>query len=293
MRGPAAVALVATIAATGALATGAAAAKRGLGRHWGGATSQDDPLVLTLRRGSRALGEGFVFVEGKCADGKQLAYYGKLTFARSPASFVPDGGSRMKGARLSRTGRFRATGSGSAAFGSARGSIAWKLSGRLARGAGAGTLRGDFTIFDEDGRLLTACSTGALVWTTRSARGRVYAGATGEDQPVVVAVERDGSRVSELRFGWGAPCDPGPGGWLMGDRLTGFSLSSGRFGDAFQIPIQFPDGTRRTLDYDVHGQLGRAWGSGTVAVKVTDYAATGEPAQTCDSGPQLWSARSG
>ena len=293
MRGRAAVVLVMSVAVTSALAPSTAVAKRGLGKHWGGSTSQDDPLVLTLRPGSRAIGDGVVFVDGKCVDGQPLAYYGRLTFPGPLASSAPDAENQMKGGKLSRTGRFRATGHGLADFGSALGAVVWKLDGRLARGAGVGTLRADFTITDEDGRLLTTCSTGAVAWTARSARGRVYAGATRADQPVVVEVERDGSRVSNLRFGWGAPCDPGPGGWLLGDRLSGFPIASGRFDETWQMPIELDDGTHRTFDYDIHGQLGRTRGSGSVAVKVTDYAATGEPAQTCDSGSQRWSALSG
>jgi hypothetical protein len=297
LRGPAAVALVATIAATGALAPGTAAAKRNLGRHWGGSTSQASPLSFALARSGKSVAEAHLFVTGRCDDGAELNYYGTARFSpHAPGSLATDGDHVLVGGKLSRTGKFNAHGTWSASFGAAvTGRITETVDGRVTRkGAGSGTLRATVQLVDGAGTTLARCDSGALTWHASSARGRVYAGVSTTDQPVVVEIDRRGTKVRHMRFGWDAPCVPSDtGSWLMPEDFTGLELAGGAF--SFDLPLVFgyPDGSRRSVQYSLAGRVRKATANGTVSVKVADTDAAGAPESTCDTGTVGWTARSG
>jgi hypothetical protein len=288
------------IAAFGALllASGpvaAAHAKPRLGHSYGGVTSQDAPFVLELARGSK-VDRIRVLVIGQCSDGESLTMFATVDFETNIPAFVPSGDHVMTGGRLSKSGSFRASGLGSEDFGGAGGAVTEKVTGRIRRnGSASGTYRASVTLIDrQTNQPVADCHTGTIKWSARSARGRVFAGATSAGQPIVVELDRRRGSVEHLMFGWGAPCaPPETGGWLVPDHLRGFPLTGGSFGDTFQVPVDLDGGGKRAFDYTIQGSVGRSKASGSFSVKVTDMDGAGVTTSACDTGSVTWTARSG
>ena len=198
----------------------------------------------------------------------------------------------MSPLRVSRTGRFDAGGIGLEEFGTATASIVEFVSGRLRRsGAASGTYRATLFLRDR-GRAFT-CQTGSVRWRARSARGRVYAGSTAQEMPVVLELNARRDTVERMRYGWWAPCSP-EGGFLIADHLDDLSLTDGGFGSVLQHPVDLGGGDKRTFDYDAEGSLaGEASASGRISVNLTDTDAAGAVTSTCETGRIRWTARSG
>jgi hypothetical protein len=128
--------------------------------------------------------------------------------------------------------------------------------------------------------------TGKVRWRARSAPGRIYAGATSQDQPIVVELDKRRRTVERVRFGWSGPC---PGEWAIGDRVEDFPLHDGRFGDSFSPAFDADDGGRIAIDYDVAGRVTRTRASGRISVQFDRTDAAGALTQHCASGTVTWS----
>jgi len=78
------------------------------------------------------------------------------------------------------------------------------IRGKVRRnGSSAGTYQAKIVLRDDaTGAEIGTCDTGVLRWTGRSSRGRVYAGKTSQDQPMVVELDKARSTVDQVRFGW-------------------------------------------------------------------------------------------
>lgn len=200
----------------------------------------------------------------------------------------------LAGGRLSRRGKFRATGRGTERFGGATGAVSEQISGTVRRnGSASGTYRATVEILDNaSGAPLTTCDTGDVAWTARSSRGRIFAGRTSQEQPVVLELDAGGQSIRHLRFAWFAPCAP-EGGIMWGDRLSNRRLSGGSFTETFQQTATSPDGYRELTDYDVDLSVGKTKASGDFSVKLTVLDPAGATFATCDTGSITWSARSG
>jgi hypothetical protein len=271
-------------------------ARRRFGLVYGGTTSQQEPFVLELARKGKVVDRATVLMTGDCSDGESTSYFGTLGFEPQLPAALRIGEHVFRGGRVSASGRFRAEGRGVEGYATANGLMTETIAGRVRRdGGAAGTYRSKVRVVDDrSGDTVATCDTGTVRWTARSRRGRIFAGATSQDQPIVVEVDRQRASVERMRMGWAAPCTPEEtGSWLLGDELSGFRLDGGAFGDTFQQPFDLDGGGRRTFDYTVDGQLRRISASGSFAVTVTDADAAGAVTSTCPSGNVDWSARTG
>jgi hypothetical protein len=281
------------VLATGVTSIDAAEAKRKLGRYYGGVTSQGAPFVLELAKGGKAVSGASILVNGECDDGNGMSYHGRLSFEPGMPAFVPLGEHVFGSRRVSKSGRFRASGIGAEQFGDADGLMSETFSGRIRRnGAAAGKYRSIVTMVAPDGSTVTRCDTGTVKWSATSDRGRIYAGTSSAGFPVVLELAARRTSVKRMRFGWGALCTP-EGSVIIPDELTGFRLSGGSFGDAFQQSFDRDDGGKNLYDYDLDGKVSRSIASGTFSVKLTETDPAGATTATCDAGTATWTARSG
>jgi hypothetical protein len=291
LRGAASAAAIVAVAIGGFGMTGIASAKSKPGRYYGGSTSQENPLAFELTPNRKAIALAHVFVDGRCDDGDHLRYSDTVTFERGMGEYAEQREHALGGGRILRSGRFSSRGTWSTDV--AR--ITETFSGTIARsGRASGTFRTTVAFVDAAGATTARCDSGQIRWKARSARGRVYAGVSSTDHPVVVEVDRRGRSVQHLRFGWAAPCTPPESGsWLISEDFTNMPLSGGAFGLELPVDFALPDGGRRSGGYALTGRIGRGSATGTVSVRVTDSDAAGAPTSTCDSGKVSWTARSG
>ena len=285
-------AVAAGLVSVASLGIGATEAEARLGQYYGGVTSQGAPVVLELDRGSKAVKTAGLVVGADCGDGVNLTYFLRVRFRdRLPASVDP-GKHVVTPRRVSRTGRFDAGGAARVDFGTATGVVQESVSGRLRRnGAASGTYHAILFMRDRGEGFI--CQTGTVRWRARSARGRVYAGSTAQQMPVVLELNARRDAVERMRFAWGAPCSP-EGGFLTPDYLDDLSLTGGAFASVLQQPFDLGGGDKRTFDYDTEGSLaGAANASGRFSVKVAETDAAGAVTSTCETGGIRWTARSG
>ena len=279
---------------------GAAEAKQGFGRYYGGVTAAGAPFVLELAKGAKVLQSAtFMARVPPCDGGNQIAYVETLRFELEVPAFVPIGEAVVSPARLPRTGAFRARGVGSNSFGSTAGSsltgaIVETISGRLRpNGTASGTFRAQVTLTDATGAQVDRCDTGAVKWTARSLPGRLFAGTSSEGLPFVLELDPQRRSVERMRFGWAAPCTP-EGVVLYPDELRGFPLTRGAFGDVFQASFDLESGGEERYAYDVKGRIAsKAKASGRISVRLSETDAAGAETVVCDAGSFTWSARSG
>jgi len=260
---------------------------------YGGHTTQDDPFALRVARGGRALRSLLVRIDMACDDGKTASWPGAATFAATAPTSPPQGRNVFGPARIARDGRFQADGLGSGSYGpGVVGTLHETVKGRLRRGSGRGAFSATLDIVDQArGNPVTTCRSGALRWTARSAPGRVYAGLTGQEEPVVVERSRNGRRVDRLWISYSAPCQSG-GAFTFGDPLVRFPVRRGSFGDTWSERYDRPEGAERVFEYLLTGTVGARKATGAFRLRVTDTDAAGAQKDVCDTGSFAWAADS-
>lgn len=282
---------VAILALSPAAAAGAKKPTPGL--VYGGTTSQDSPFVLQLRRGGRAVDHAAIIISTKCSDGQMLQSFETLSFDDDVPAFIGQGHHFFANGKLSRQQTFKSAGLGSERFGERTGVMIEKFKGRLMpNGVASGSYSATMDLYDEHGAAVATCKTGIVRWTARSAKGQVYAGSTSQDQSVVIELDRQRRKVTDLRVGWGAACVPS-GSWLIGDHLISFPISGDSFGDAFRESVDMDGGGKRRFGYAIKGRVGKTKASGRLSVNVDDTDGTGAATSSCRTGSVTWSATSG
>jgi hypothetical protein len=272
---------LATIAAAASLATA----------FYGGHTSQYAPVGLRVAPDGRTLTGLTLQVDFDCDAGYGASWSGFASFRSFAPATVNDGENVFSPARISRSGRFRATGQAVAAYTQTNGRITEKLRGTVRRGVAHGTYSATLVMTDKQtGATVTTCHSGTVRWQARSAPGRLYAGQSSTGEPIVI--ERTGSKVRILYVAWTAPCQAG-GAWEIGEGLTNFTISRrGHFGDRWPDETKLDGGGSRVRTYTVDGTLRASKASGTFGVQVTDRDAAGTVTDSCDSTLVHWTARS-
>lgn len=261
------------------------------GSVFGGKTSQNAPFVLTLRRG--AVDRASLVADAKCVDGQWLRYFATLRFGGKTPSIIGARRHYFPANGIDKSGAFASDGVGFEEFGDESAAIIEKLKGRIKVGGGAsGTYGATLNLFDQQGAKVTTCTTGTLRWTARSAKGRVFAGLTSQDQPVVVQLDSRRTKVTDLLIGWGAGCTP-PGSYGLGEHLVDFPISRGVYGDIFADEVSLDDGGRRSFNYSLKGRVGATKATGRLTVSVKDTDGAGTTTATCRTGTITWSARTG
>ena len=147
---------------------------------------------------------------------------------------------------------------------------------------------------------------GLVVWSTvvaavvvagapEVASAKALGGTTRQDWPVVIELNRQGTKVVQATAGVTLDCTPSMGVVSLPDAYSNLKVSrKGKFGGAFgPETMRNDDGTTTDFEGSMSGKLNaaRTKASGKWQLKVTDHAATGAVTDTCDSGPVRWKAK--
>jgi hypothetical protein len=167
------------------------------------------------------------------------------------------------------------------------------ITGRIKGRKVAGTVALHVDEKDPSGVTVATCDSTAA-FRARSAPGRVYAGATSQNGPVVLELDRRREQVAHLRVGWQSVCESGAE-FQVADHQVDFDLVRKRFGDEYDAPPYDIDGGGQGTDhYLVRGRVAnRRKAAGVFRVTTDERDAAGEPADACDSGRLTFRARSG
>jgi hypothetical protein len=282
----AATALVATALAL-ITAPGAAAAA-----VFGGSTRAGEPIVLTADSRAKKLRSTVITWEAACDDGRLFPVAVELTAATAAAGFTP--GPRDLMMSRNRQGKFAGEQVGALNLGSQIAGVAARLTGKLGARRASGTLEANVEItYAATGEAAGSCSTGAVRWSATRDPRRIYGGATSQEEPIVLRLDRRRRTVTDVLVGWQtSTCEPPENFIRFGERFGNFPLRSGRFGDAFADSVSAPDGTI-DFGYELNGSVARSSARGRLHVTVTSTDATGMQTMACDSGGVSWSARTG
>lgn len=147
---------------------------------------------------------------------------------------------------------------------------------------------------------------GLLVWSTvvavvvvagapEVASAKALGGTTRQDWPVVIELNKKGSKVVQATAGVTLDCTPSKASGRLPDVYSNMKVSrKGKFGSSFG-PETVPndDGTSTAFEGSMSGKLNaaRTKASGKWQIKVTEHAATGAVTDTCDSGTVRWKAK--
>jgi hypothetical protein len=247
------------------------------GGVYGGTTAGDEAIVLRTDAKGKRLKSVVVGWTADCSDGSR--------WAESRAISAADLG-------LDRNGRGRFGGEATYAKtnGESIATFTVAVKGKLRAKRASGTLRGSVSL--RQGEQTTECETSTMRWKATHAPGRVFAGSTAQEWPVVVKLDKAGRNVADMVFGWGSESCVPDGYFHYPDSVADFPIKNRRFGDAFSRSFDTGDG-KATFDYDLSGKIGRASARGRFQVKVTRTDAAGTQMFSCDTGSVSWSARTG
>lgn len=126
-----------------------------------------------------------------------------------------------------------------------------------------------------------------------AASGVVYGGRTAQGWPVVIEMNKNGSRVVQAVTGLRLNCTSGTFVNLS-DRYVRLPVKKRKFGLAFgPQTVTNDDGTTSVYEGTVSGALNSARSkiSGKWQLKLTEHDAAGTVTDTCDSGVVSWSAK--
>jgi hypothetical protein len=274
-----AAATLSLVGASDALAAGAV---------YGGSTKAGDAIALTGDRTASKLASAVIALEADCAGGDRLPVTARL----STSARRPPGVERL---RTTRNGKGRFAGRLRTVYQLDDGSSALvvaKLAGKLGARRASGTLRADVVLADKSGAPTGAC-TGATRWSATRAPGRIFAGASSQDEPVVVRLDATRGKVSDLLLGWQTDsCEP-PAFYRLGDAFVDFPLQSGSFGDAWDHTFDEDDGSHTAVHYEIAGKLRRTSATGTAHMAFKHMDAAGTTTESCDTGRISWKAMTG
>jgi hypothetical protein len=259
---------------------------------YGGTTRAGDAIVITASKGAAKLTGAVLAWHATCDDQSNFSDASSLT-PLAPRSGEVVGPRDLVMVRNAK-GRF----TGVQTFGEQNASetamVSVTLKGRLTPTRASGTLSATVKITDATGAAAGACQTGTLSWAALHAPGRVYAGSTAQEAPVVLHVTPKHHRVHDLLLDWRTQSCSDGSSWTYPDGFTNFPLSrTGAFGNPMSYTATLGDGSKRAFSYDLRGRVTRTSARGTLHVTTADTDAAGAPGMTCDSGTIAWKAVSG
>jgi hypothetical protein len=173
--------------------------------------------------------------------------------------------------------------------------ISVELSGKMRRDRASGRLRATVSVVDRaTGAEVTTCETGSLKWSASRDAGRIFAGKTNQDEPVVVRLDRKRKRVADLMVAWhSTTCEPPEHSFRFGEAWSGIAMRARSFSETFEEPYATDDGGRIVFAYNVAGKVSRRSMTGSLTVNVTRNDAAGATSVTCDSGAVSWRISTG
>ena len=260
---------------------------------YGGSTSAGAAIVINADKKAKKLRSMVVSWRASCDDGRGFPVAGPLKAVVAEPGFTP-GGNEL-GTTRNKKGRFAGIQLASYDLGDASGGLVARYSGKLTKTRATGTLDATIIVLDNaTGNTIATCRTGKLRFTTTRSPGRVFAGSTSQDHPVVVRLDAKRRKVANLLFGWEtSTCKPDDVHFTVSESFGGFPLSGGHFGDAFSLGYTPDEGGDGKVDYDLVGRVARTRASGTVRVNLTETDPAGAVTLACDSGIVPWEAVSG
>ena len=260
---------------------------------YGGSTSAGAPIVITADKKAKSLRSAVVSWRAACDNGRGFPIAVPLRAVKAEAGFDP-GFSELATSRNGK-GRFAGVQLGSSDLGDQVGTLSARYAGKLSAKRASGTLDATITVVDRaSGTTVATCRTGSVRWSATRAPGRVYAGSTAQDHPVVVRVDAKRRKVADMLFGWqSGTCKPDDVFLFVNESFSDFPLGSGRFGDAFNMTYTPDEGGSGKVAYDLTGRVARTRASGTFRVGLTETDAAGNITTACDSGSVSWSAVTG
>jgi len=290
MRTPTRAAGLTIVAVAAASAPSAASARNAV---YGGSTSAGAPIVINADKKAKSLRSAVVSWRAACDDGRGFPIAVPLTAVKAEAGFDPDF-SELATSRNGK-GRFAGVQLGGSDMGDQVGALSARYAGKLSAKRASGTLDATITIIDRASRATVAtCRTGSVRWSATRAPGRVYAGTTAQDHPVVVRVDAKRRKVADLLFGWqSGTCKPDSVFLSVNESFSNFPLGAGRFGDAFNMTYAPEEGGEGKVAYDITGRVARTRASGSFRVGLTETDPAGTVTTACDSGSVSWSAVTG
>ena len=256
---------------------------------FGGSTTGGDPIALTADKKAAKLKSAVIAWVAPCDDGMRFPVSLNVKAVEPEPGFEPE--PRDLAVTRNAKGRFAGTQTGTRDLGEQVAIVSTTLAGKLRRGKGSGTLSADVAGFDKaTGEARFSCSV-RVRWSATSSPGRVYAGMTNQEEPVVVRLDAARRRASEFLVGWRTEtCDPPDRFMRIGEQLVDFPVKAKRFGDVFEYTVDGDAGSRFTLAYDLAGKLTSRGARGTLRVRITERDAAGATMVTCDTGGVTWKA---
>ena len=260
---------------------------------YGGTTSAGAAIVINADKKAKKLRSAVVSWKANCDDGRRFPVSVPLKAVAAEPGFDP--GFRELATSRNGKGRFAGTQLGGIDMGEAFGTLEATYSGKLTKKRATGTLDATITVIEKAGGTTVAtCRTGSVRYSATRSPGRVFAGATSQDHPIVVRLDARRRNVADLLFGWeSSTCKPDDIYLNVDESFGGFPLGGGRFGEAFNAGYTPDEGGEGKVAYDITGRVARTRANGTVRVNLTETDPAGAVTVACDSGIVPWEAVSG
>lgn len=253
-------------------------------------SSVPDQLVLVLPNAGTAITRVTFHIDVPCGTDFESVDFGTTQNVSSPPDQLQGGahylvGGKVVGGKLSGTimGADRVN------------DTTWELmnvvlGGTVGKSKASGSMAVKLVRVDETtGTTLAQCSR-TIRWSALRNPGIVYAGATSQDEPIVVELTKDRKHVNHAHVSWTAPCRAG-GSWV--DPHDEFDLkpfpltSTGAFSRTYRYAL----GRGTTEVERFAGRVGAAKAAGTFQADVSLTGTTGT--DTCSTGKVSWSAITG
>lgn len=257
---------------------------------YGGTTGDDAPIVITTDAKGLKMRSAVIAWGARCNGGSRFPMAMTLT----PVTAEPGFSAGPQDLIMSRNAKGRFNGSQLAAMdlGDVTAGIATTLSGRLRGTRGSGRIVVAISITDAAGAEIDHCDA-SVPWSATRAAGRVFGGATSQDHPVVVRLDRKRRLVSDVIVGWeSSACEPPDNFFFFPLSFSNLRVRSSRFGGTFDDSMPMDDGSSFRFGYEIAGSLKRRSVSGSLKMSVTGTDAAGATIVTC-SGDVTWKAATG
>jgi hypothetical protein len=260
---------------------------------YGGSTSAGAAIVIHADKKAKKLRSAVVSWKAACDDGRRFPVAVELEAVKAEAGFVP--GFRELGTARNGKGRFAGIQLGGLDLGDSFAALKASYSGNLSEKRASGKLDATITVVDRASQATVAtCRTGSVRYSATRSPGRVFAGSTSQDHPIVVRLDAKRRKVANLLFGWeSSTCTPEDVYINADEGFSDFPLSGGRFGDAFDMGYTPDEGGEGKVSFDITGRVARTRASGSLRVNLTETDPAGTVTTACDSGIVPWDAVSG
>lgn len=249
------------------------------GVNYGGTTSQADPFVIVLSKNGKRVVRIIDMWRASC----QSVVYAHYNWI---------GNSAARNISISANGGFSGNEAGSEPLDTTHTiAVAQIVSGKVNGKKITGSLEAHVVVLDVAGAVVDHCDL-TTKFSLTSAKGTEFAGSTSRGAPAAVELTASRKKVNHFHIGWRATCTP-QGGFQIGDFLTNFPITAGRFGASFSQNFTEPSGETETYAYTVSGKITGATASGSFRAKATFREAGGNTIGSCDLGSVSWRAASG